>query len=62
MLPDQVLLADARLRYAGLVQPLDIVQAQALCVWTLLICSVAAQSGPAVPQYTHACEEGPCDA
>ena len=45
MLPDQVLLTNARLCYTGLVQPLDVVQAQPFCVWTLLICSTTIYSG-----------------
>ena len=39
VLLDQLLLPDARLRQAGLVQPLHIVQAQPLRVQALLICS-----------------------
>ncbi len=45
MLPDEVLLANARLRYAGLVQPLDVIQAQPLCFRTLLICAITQISG-----------------
>ena len=41
MAPDQVLLTNARLRYAGLVQPLDVIQAQPLCFRAFLICSMA---------------------
>ena len=45
MLPDQVLLANARMRCAGLIQPLDVVQAQPLRFRTLLICITQVFSG-----------------
>ena len=41
MLPDQVLLPQTRLRQAGVIQPLDVIQAQPLCFRTLLVCSMS---------------------
>ncbi len=41
MLLDQVLLPQARLRQAGVVQPLDVIQAQALRFQALLVCSTS---------------------
>ena len=49
VLLEQRLLPDARLRQAGLVQPLHIVQAQPLRLQALLICSRCALRAPPVP-------------